>query len=205
VLLPLLLQPCTLLLLLPVNPFSIFPSALFFGFVALLAFLAPALLFCLALLLTGFVLLLFPTFSLFPLCSLFSFNLALVLELLLPDGFSLFSPCLCLLCPFLVSLAPSLLLFSRSLGANLKTPVLSHLGQALLLDQVVEQGADSVHDVSVDVDALSRAFNKRGRHARVFGQQRGVAVGLVLDQVFEGGQEVVFGRLEHDSQQRTWL
>jgi hypothetical protein len=187
VLLPLLLQPRALLFLLPVHALPVFPSALFFCLVALLALLAPALLFGLALLLTSFVLLLFSTFALLFLCPLFSLNLAFVLEFLLPDGFSLFSPYLRFLCPFLVGLASSLFFLSRRFRANLQGPVLSHLGQALLFDQVVEQGADGVHDVPVDVDALAGAFNECGRHARVFGKQRRVAVGLVLDQIFEGG------------------
>jgi hypothetical protein len=134
----LLLQTCTLFLLFLVNALSFFTSTLIVCPVTLLTFLTPAFLFLLSCLLASFILLLFPTLTLFLLGPLFPFDLALMLKLFFSGGFSLLPSCVCFSCPFLIRFASFALLFGSGFCANLKYPVFAHLRQALLLDQVIE-------------------------------------------------------------------
>jgi hypothetical protein len=83
----------------------------------------------------------------------------------------------------LFGLAPALLFLGCDFGTNFLYPVLAHLGQALLLDQLIQQCGNSLCNFSIDVAAFTGAFNQGGSDTGVFGQQRGVAVGLTVDEL----------------------
>jgi len=70
----------------------------------------------------------------------------------------------------------------------------------MLVDQFIQQSVDCVHNVAVDVAALTSAFYKRGCHSGIFGQQRGIAVSFAIDELLERGLQFIFSRLERDCQ-----
>lgn len=100
--------------------------------------------------------------------------------------------------PFFFSFATPLLLLGGSFGADLLDSMVSHLREPFLLYQLVEEGVDGVHNVSVNVTALAGAFNERGRHSGVFRQQRRVAIGFAVDQFLKGRHQFVLSRLRCD-------
>lgn len=192
---PLLLEACALLLLLFLNALPLLPPALLVLLLLCFTRFASLLLFFLALLLARLLLLLLATLPLLFLCLVGPFPLALPFALLFELGLPLLATSITLLLPLFFGLAPALFLVGSHISAYFLYALLAHLGQALLLDQLVEQGAHRVRDLAVDVAALARALDQGCGDSRVLGQQGRVAVGLAVDKVLEGGEKVGFGGL----------
>jgi hypothetical protein len=195
VLFPLLLDTCTLFLLFLLDALSLLSPALFVFFLLSFTCLAPFLFFFLALLLTRLFLFFPPTFALLLLRLLCPLALALLFALLLMLGLPFQPASLRLLLPLLFCLAAALLFFGRDFGANFLYAMLAHLGQALLFDQLVEQGVDGLCDLAINTAALASAFNQSGSECGRLGQEGRVAVGLAVDEFLEGSEQVGFGGL----------
>jgi len=198
VLFPLLFQALALLLSLFVDSLSVLSSALLVLFVALFTLLAPPLLLFLSGLLSSLVFLLFAPPAFLLLGFLFAFSLALLCQRLLSPGLPLFPPSIGFSCPFLFGLAAPLLLLGGCFSADFLNAIFAHFGQALLLDQAVQDVVNSVHNVSVNVATFSCAFDEGSGHSGVFGKQRRIAVGLAIDKFFKSGLEFIFGRLKRE-------
>lgn len=193
---PLFLDASTLLFLFLLDTLSLLASALLVLLLLRFTCFASLLLLCLALLLPGLFLFFLAALSLLLLCLLSPFSLAFFLTFLFQLGLSLLPASVGLQLPLLLGFAPSLFLLSREFGANFLYPVFAHFGQALLPDQGVEQRAHGLRDLAIDVAALASAFNQGCGDSGVLGQQRGVAVGLAVDKLLEGGEQVSFGGLQ---------
>jgi hypothetical protein len=196
VLFPLLLDTRALFLFLLLDALSLLPSTLFVFFLLSFACLAPLLFLFLALLLASLLLLFPPASPLFLLGLLCPLALALLFALLLMLGLPFQATSLGLLLPLLLCLAAALLFFGRDFSADFLYAVLAHLGQALLFDQLVQQGVDGLCDLAVDAAALARALNQGCSECGGFGQEGRVAVGLAVDEFLEGSEQVGFGGLE---------
>lgn len=165
----LLLRTCALFFLLLLDALSLFPPALLvflqLGFARsaafLLHFLVSSLLSLLFFLLSALPLLFLGLLGPFPFTLLLAFLLVL--------GFPRLAASVRFLLPLLFCLAPALLLLGCDFGADLLYAVFAHLGQALLLDQVVEQCIYRLRDFAIDVAALTSAFDQRCGDSGVFG------------------------------------
>ena len=166
----LLLVACALFLLLLLNTFFLLSPTLLVFFLLRFTCFAPFLLLFLALLLASLLFFFLAALPLLSLCLLCPFSLALLLVFLFQLGLPLLSASVSLVLPLLFCLAPALFLVGCSFSADFLHPVFAHLGQALLLDQLVEQCVDSVGDVAIDVAALAGAFNECRGYSGVFGQ-----------------------------------
>lgn len=159
----------TLFLPLFVDALTLFAPTFVLSFVTLFPLLASPFLFGLSFLFASLLLFSLSASAFLFLCSLLSLNLALLLQLLLSDSLPFLAPGFCLVGPSLVGFASALLFLGSCFSPNLLDPVFAHLGKTLVLDELVEQRADSVHNVGVYVGALAGAFDDGGGHAGVFG------------------------------------
>ena len=192
---PLLLGTCALFFLLLLDALSLLPPALLVFLQLCFARFAAFLLHFLMSSLPSLLFFLLSALSLLLLGLLGPLPFTLLLPFLFVLGFPLLAANISLLLPLLFCLAPALLLLSCHFGADLLYAVFAHPGQALLLDQVVEQCIDRLRDFSIDVAALTSAFDQRCGDSGVFGQQGRVAVGFAVDELFKRGEEVSFGGL----------
>lgn len=155
-----LLRTCALFFLLLLDALSLFPPTLLVFLQLCLARFAAFLLHFLMSPLLSLLLFLLSAFSLLFLGLLGPFPFTLLLTFLLVLGFPRLAASIGLVLPLLFCLAPALLLLGCNFGADLLYAVFAHPGQALLLDQPIEEGVYRLRDFSIDIAALTSAFDQ---------------------------------------------